>query len=401
MAASQITSGEDADVKKIKTMRDVFDYCQKRNLYSVAQGMIELPPPLALRRICADALVAPDSQAIHQYRARFGEADYINSLRNFIQKHYGVQLPEGSILATSGVTAGLVSSLMLLRKRGKDRIAVIEPYYTYHAREVEQVFNKLPIGIPSHPDFSPDWQEIEKAMIAGLDGIILCNPNNPTGRCWTRDEISQIVALAKKYSVMLICDEIYCDMVFEGHTHYSPINDSLEEHVVVCRGFSKTLGAQSWRLGFAIAHPSVVPELMSHHDPIYISVTWQQHCLAKYLDEEYEDFKAHCNAINTLLRNNYRTLAPTFAETLGWQPIEPAGSMYGMFKHNQESDMDALQAALRLGVGVAPGNMFFVSNPANSEYIRIHVGISEEKAKQIAQTLRDNKAKLGDRKSVV
>jgi len=376
-------------------MRDVFDYCQKRNLYSVAQGMIELPPPLQLRKLCTEAMLAEDQQHFSQYRARFGEADYLESIRRFVAKLYGVQLPEGSILAISGVTGGLVASLLVLRKRGKNKIGVIEPYYTYHARQVEEVFDKLPIGIPSFDDFSPNWEEIEKALKTGLDGIILCNPNNPTGRCWSKEEIQKLVKLTKEHSCVLIMDEIYCDMVFEGYSHYSPINDGLEEHVIVCRGFSKTLGAQSWRLGYAIAHPKIVPELMAHHDPIYISVTWQQHSVAKYLEENYDDFLNHCNQINTLLQNNYKVLAPAFTETLGWEAMVPAGSMYGMFKHNMSSDMAALQAALRLGVGVAPGNMFFVSNPTNSGYIRIHVGISEEKAKKIAQTLRDNKAKLG------
>jgi aspartate/methionine/tyrosine aminotransferase len=380
------------DLSHLRTMRDVFDYCQRKGIYSVAQGMIELPPPRVLRQVVADHVLLDETpgSAVHQYRSRMGEPDYLEAIRRLLKNHYGTEVPEGSLLATAGVTGGIVAALMVLRKRGKSRMAVIEPYYTYHARQVEEVFQKLPEGIPSHPDWSPDFDAIEKALKDGVEGILMTNPNNPTGRVWLKDEIKKLVALTKQYGAALILDEIYCDMVFKGD-HYSPIYDSPEEHVFVCRGFSKTLGAQSWRLGYAVSHPNTIKELMNHHDPIYISVSWQQHSLAAYLNNHYDDFIRHIKEINDLLQSNYQTLAPAFEETLGWTAIEPHGSMYGMFKHNEPSDVEALQKGLRAGVGVAPGSMFYVDNRANSGYIRIHVGIASEKAKKIAETIRAHK----------
>jgi aminotransferase len=355
--------------------------------------MIELPPPRVLREVVAANVLkdeAPHSD-LHQYRSRMGERDYLAALRSLLKRHYGADVPEGSILATSGVTGAIVASLMMLRKRGKSRIAVIEPYYTYHARQVEEVFQRLPEGIPSHEDWSPDFNAIEKALQGGVEGILIANPNNPTGRVWTKDELKKLVALTKQYGATLILDEIYCDMVFEGVKHYSPIEDGVEEHVIVCRGFSKTLGAQSWRLGYAVSHPNTIKDIMTHHDPIYISVSWQQHSLAEYLEKHYDDFVRHINEINSLLQKNYEVLAPAFKEALGWEPISPQGSMYGMFKHTEGTDIESLQRGLRAGVGVAPGSMFYVDNRANSGYIRIHVGISHEKAKKIAETLRSPK----------
>jgi len=396
MAASTTSassSGGANDLSKLRTMRDVFDYCQRNGLYSVAQGMIELPPPRQLRELVAANVLQDESpySDLHQYRCRMGEPDYLGALRALLKRHYGVEVPEGSILATSGVTGAIVSTLMVLRRRGKSRIGVIEPYYTYHARQVEEVFQKLPEGIPSHDDWSPDFEAVEKALKGGIEGIIICNPNNPTGRVWRKEEMKKLVELTKQYGAVLIIDEIYCDMVFGGAKHYSPIDDSVEEHVVVCRGFSKTLGAQSWRLGFAVSNPNTIKELMAHHDPIYISVSWQQHSLADYLNNRYDDFIKHIDEINTMLQKNLEVLAPAFQEVLGWQPISPQGSMYGMFRHTESSDIEALQKGLRAGVGVAPGSMFYVDNRANSGYIRIHVGISHEKAKKIAGALRSHK----------
>jgi len=96
------TSGD--DLSTLRTMRDVFDYCQRKGLYSVAQGMIELPPPRALREIVAADVLKDEAPAsdIHQYRSRMGERDYLNALRTLLKDHYATDVPEGSILATSG-----------------------------------------------------------------------------------------------------------------------------------------------------------------------------------------------------------------------------------------------------------------------------------------------------------
>lgn len=381
------------DLSKLKTMRDVFDYCQRNNLHSVAQGMIELAPPRKLRELCAEGLLNEPDAAFHQYRSRFGEPEYLASIRDLLKKHYNVDAPEGSILATSGVTGGIVATLMTLQHQGATKVALIEPFYTYHGRQVQEIFGHLPSAIHSNPDWSPNWDAIEASIKEGTNCILMSNPANPHGRVWSAEELRKLVKLCEEGNCYLLLDEIYCDMVFEGVKFFSPINDGLSERVIVCRGFSKTLGAQSWRLAYAVSHPKTITNLMAHHDPVYISLTWQQHYLARYLQNQYDDFLKHIDSINSLLRTNWKILAPAFKETLGWEPIEPAGSMYGMFKHGLSSDFVALQEGLKMGVGVAPGSMFFVGD-RDSGYIRIHVGISQEKAEAIAACMRAKHAAL-------
>jgi DNA-binding transcriptional MocR family regulator len=121
---------------------------------------------------------------------------------------------------------------------------------------------------------------------------------------------------------------------------------------------------------------------MQIHDPIYICVSWVQHGIAQYLMNDYEDFKNHINQIGNLIKNNWKILSLAFQKALGWEPIEPDGSMYGMFKHNQPSDWDAVLLGLKKGVGVAPGKIFWPNSPKNTGYVRIHCGISSEKAKK-------------------
>jgi aspartate/methionine/tyrosine aminotransferase len=76
------------------------------------------------------------------------------------------------------------------------------------------------------------------------------------------------------------------------------------------------------------------------------------------------------------------------SKALGWTPVEPEGTMYGMFRHTGVSDMDEVIRALEAGIGVSPGNIFFAGQPANTGYIRIHCGVTREKALAIAERLQ-------------
>eukprot|EP01090_Pellita_catalonica_P020439 TRINITY_DN7308_c0_g1_i1.p1 TRINITY_DN7308_c0_g1~~TRINITY_DN7308_c0_g1_i1.p1 ORF type:complete len:386 (+),score=67.16 TRINITY_DN7308_c0_g1_i1:159-1160(+) len=332
-----------------------------------------------------------NKQHYHQYRNRFGETDFLEAIQQLLKNHYKCEVSVANILACAGVTGAIVASLMMLKTENKTKIGLIEPFYTYHAKQVQAVLGVAPEFIKSNPDFSLNFDNIENSLKAGCNCIIMCNPGNPSGRVTPQEELNKLEDLVVKYDSLLLIDEIYCDMVFTGR-HTSPLNRGVpNDHVIVCRGFSKTLGIQSWRLGYVVASESNIKQLMAMHDPIYISVSWQQHCVADYLQNHYDDFAAHIATINNMLQSNWKLLRPAFQEALSWDPIEPSGSMYGMFKHNGTSDIAALRKGLQYGVGVAPASMFFGGNPENTGFIRIHVGMSPENAAEIAQILRAKK----------
>jgi hypothetical protein len=97
------------------------------------------------------------------------------------------------------VTGAIVAALMVLRKQGKTRIAVIEPYYTYHARQVEEVFQRLPEGIPSHPDWSPDFDGISSSLSCAcacacvcVCGMKLCH------KCTCADELGTLFQRSRR-----------------------------------------------------------------------------------------------------------------------------------------------------------------------------------------------------------
>lgn len=368
------------------TMRDIFDFCVKNDLYNLAQGMVELPPPKKLRQRAADVL---NQDEVHQYRNRFGETEYRQAIQKILKEHYKVEASLDSILATAGVTGAIFSTLMNLRKtRGLNaKIGLMVPFYTYHLKQINEVFGKDPEFLSTKDDFTPDWDLIQKKLDEGLDLILLCNPGNPQGNVWSKENMLKLVEMTEKAKCILMLDEIYCDLVWTNN-FFSPIQTKIYDHVVVCRGFSKTLGAQSWRVGYLVTSPALADQIMKIHDPIYISVPVQQHAIAQYLAEDYEDFTQHVQSVADLMQENWKLLSKALQDRLGWEPVHPEGSMYGLFLHKKDSDRTAVMEALEVGVGVAPGNIFWPYLPKNTKYVRIHCGISLDKTKKILEKIQ-------------
>ena len=405
------------------SMRDIFDYCQKMNLPSVAQGMIELDPPSQILDLARDSLFKGGEQSVHMYRGRLGEDEYLDGVVHMLHEHYGTPLIQKSnVLATQGVTGACVALFATLLQQKLSKIGMIYPFYTYHLRQIYSVFgDNHPVHFIKARDVNEDATstsmidfdllEKEYLMRGLLNCLIICNPCNPTTQIWPKNDLDRLVALCGQYGVILLIDECYCDMVWtkgddgqaklytplfqqsataessNGDDGQTSVLPQLHPHVVVARGFSKNLGCQSWRVGYAIAHESMIAKMAMAADPIYICVPWLQHPMGKYLSEHLNDFESHLNKVNQLLRSNWVVMRDAFVQSLGWEAIEPEGTMYGLFRHGKESDMDAVQDALAKGVGVTPCNIFYPGTPVNSGFIRIHCGISEEKAKNIAERL--------------
>lgn len=104
----------------------------------------------------------------------------------------------------------------------------------------------------------------------------------------------------------------------------------------------------------------------------------------------YDLFKTHCVEIGKLMRSNWTKLRDALVKCLAWEPVEPQGTMYGMFKHKSETDMDAIIKALEKGVGCVPCTLFFPGLNQKTGYVRIHCGVTAEKADLIVKILNEN-----------
>lgn len=383
-AAAELTIPEGAN------MRDIFDLCNENGLPSLAQGMIEFPPPEKLRKIASDVLLEDDK---HTYRTRMGEDEYKTGIKFMMENTYGEKVSTDNILAVAGVAGGVSAALLSFRMRKPDAgVALMEPYYTFHETEVERAFQRYPVVIPSTGDKAdPNFAELKNQVMAGkVHCVIATNPQNPSGRVFTQAEVDELKALSESHGLFVIFDECYLDMLFNGAVHASAVREGIMRNVVCCRGFSKCLGAQSWRCGYAVSHPDTCMEMMRMMDPLYICVNITQHAVGRFFTNHLDEFRSHMVDLNGIIKENWTNLSAAFVKAFGWTALEPNGTMYGMFKHTEETDLLACQRALRAGVGVCPGSIFFGDqrNPTkNTGWVRIHCGVSKAKAADIMARL--------------
>lgn len=450
------------------TMRDINDACVKFGLPSLAQGMIELSPPDALKQ-CVQEVVLEN---VHTYRMRIGEPEYLDAMATLLEKHYGTPLPEGAVVtpgaphplranvfATLGVSGGLVATFLTSRPRTRAaRVAILEPFYTYHLYQLTAALgdNVELIAVPfaraaattdSAAPFAVDFDALDRVLATGVDLVVLCNPANPTGTTFPKTIMSRIIdavgaakppaghdspASAVVSSPLLLVDECYCDLVWpaavlapvesdaayaatagaaavstvravttNADTFWSPtlLGAAIPPHVVVARGFSKVLGCQSWRVGYAVANAALVPKLVASADPLYLCAPFLQHAVARFVTKYPTAFGEHASAVGGLMQRNLRLLVPAFEKAFGWRCVTPDGSMYAVFEHGQVSDDAAVRQALRAGVGVCPGSIFYLPSTlaalaaaseggvVNTGLVRIHVGVCSAKADSVAERL--------------
>src|SRR5262245_5247547 len=148
-----------------------------------------------------------------------------------------------------------------------DEVIVFEPFYENYGPDAI-IGNAMPRYVQlRQPDWSFDEQELAAAFNNNTKAIILNTPNNPTGKVFSRQELEVIAGLCRKWDVLLITDEIYEHIIYDGAVHVSPITmDGMRERTIVVNGMSKTYSVTGWRVGYIIAPPGITGATRKMHD---------------------------------------------------------------------------------------------------------------------------------------
>jgi L-glutamine---4-(methylsulfanyl)-2-oxobutanoate aminotransferase len=204
---------------------------------NLAQGFPDFPPPAAL----LDALVEAARGPAHQYAVTWGAPRFRDALARKITRDAGVPIdPEQHLVVTCGSTEAMMVAMMTACNPG-DKVIIFSPYYeNYWADTI--LAGADAIWVPLRPPtFSFDPDELARAFAQGAKAIILCNPGNPTGKVFTRDELTLIVDLATRHDAYIITDEPYEHMVYAPHEHvYTHALPGAFERTIVCNSLSKT-----------------------------------------------------------------------------------------------------------------------------------------------------------------
>ena len=334
---------------------------------NLSQGFPDFdPPPALLEAAQVAALRGP-----HQYAVTWGAPGFRQALARKQSRCMGLAIdPDAHLVVTCGSTEAMMVAMMTACNPG-DKVIVFSPFYENYVADTI-LSGAEPIYVALRPpDFGFDEGELRRAFAQKPKALILCNPSNPSGKVFTREELLLIAELAEQHDVFVITDEVYEHIVYapSQHTYFATL-PGMFERTISCSSLSKTYSITGWRLGYVLAAPRVINEARKVHDFLTVGAAapLQEAAITAldFPDAYYQDLQA-------LYTEKRRTFLD-YLDRAGLTYTTPQGAYYVMVDIPEfaASDDVAFAEWLARVVGVAgvPGSSFF-REPVN-HLIRFH-----------------------------
>ena len=230
---------------------------------NLSQGFPDFDPPQPL----LDALARAAYNGPHQYAVTFGAQNFREALARKTSPalHHAVD-PNTEICVTRGGTEAMMAAMMTICNPG-DKVMIFSPFYENYGADAI-LSGAEPIYIPLvPPTYEFDISLIEKGFAEGAKALILCNPSNPCGKVFRRDELEAIAALAIRYDAFVVTDEVYEHIVYAPNKHICMASlPGMFEHTITCNSLSKTYSITGWRLGYLIGPTRIIEGARKVHD---------------------------------------------------------------------------------------------------------------------------------------
>ena len=356
---------------------------------NLSQGFPDFDPPQEI----LDRLAAVTKEDFHQYSITWGAQNFREALAAK-QKHFmGRDIdPNGEIVVTCGSTEAMMAAMMSVTNPG-DKVIVFSPFYENYGADTI-LSGAEPIYVPLVPPaFTFDADVLEAAFKQHPKALILCNPSNPCGKVFTRDELLIIADLAKKYDTFVITDEVYEHILYAPHTHtYMATLPGMWERTISCSSLSKTYSITGWRLGYVIAPPHIIDTVKKVHDFLTVGAAapLQEAAVTglRFGDDYYRGLQAEYTEKRDLFLKGL--------DQIGISHTVPEGAYYILLdvsEYGYASDLEFCEKlAEHVGVGAVPGSSFF-KEPEN-RYIRLHFAKKNETLNEALERLSAIRTKM-------
>ena len=231
------------------------------------------------------AVTAAMHEGLNQYPPMAGVPALREAVAAKVEALYGRHYDPGQeITITAGATQAILTAVLCAVHPG-DEVIVLEPCYDSYVPNVELAGAKV-VRVPLTPrSFRPDFDAIAAALSPRTRALILNSPHNPSATVWTREEMERLAALLAPTDVLLISDEVYEHMVYDGQPHVSAASiPALAERAFVVSSFGKTYHVTGWKVGYVVAPAALTAEFRKVHQfNVFTVNTPVQHGLARYM----------------------------------------------------------------------------------------------------------------------
>ncbi|HXG71674.1 MAG TPA: aminotransferase class I/II-fold pyridoxal phosphate-dependent enzyme, partial [Gemmatimonadaceae bacterium] len=336
-------------------IREMTRVANQYGAINLAQGFPDFPMPAPMK----DAACAAIHGDINQYAITWGSPALRLAIAEKYRVWYGMDVdPEREITVCCGATEAMAAVFLALIDPG-DEVIIFEPYYENYGPDAilagaNPVFVQL-----EQPDWKFDPDKLRAAFSNKTRAIVVNTPHNPTGRVFTRDEITQIADLCQEFDVIAITDEIYEHIRYAGGHHVLATWPGMRERTVTISGLSKTFSCTGWRLGYAIAPPEFSSPIRKVHDFLTVGAPAPLQAagaLGMAFDADYYNHMA-------LEYRARRGIMCSALDAAGFKYSAPEGAYYILADFSAISDLESREFAIWLakevGVATVPGLSFY------------------------------------------
>jgi aspartate/methionine/tyrosine aminotransferase len=345
-------------------IREMTRVANQYGAINLAQGFPDFPMPEPMKE-AACAAIRGD---INQYAITWGTPALRLAIAAKYRKWYGLEVdPEREITVTCGATEAMAAVFLALVNPGEE-VIVFEPYYENYGPDAI-LAGATPVFVPLEGlEWKLDPDKLRAAFSDRTRAIVVNTPHNPTGRVFTREEISLIAELCQKHDAIAITDEIYEHIRYAGGHHVLATWPGMWERTVTISGLSKTFSCTGWRLGYAIAPFDFTSPIRKVHDFLTVGAPAPLQAagaVGMAFDADYYNHVAL----------DYRARRDTMVAALqegGFRFSAPEGAYYILADFSELSDLRGLEfahwLAKEIGVATVPGTSFY-ANPKMGETV--------------------------------
>lgn len=362
---------------------------------NLSQGFPDFDPPKEI----LNRLEQVAHEDFNQYAITWGAQNFRDALAKKQSKYMNLDLDSNkNIVVTCGSTEAMMAAMMSVCDPN-DKVIVFSPFYENYGADTI-LCGADPIYVPLHPPvFNFDKEELENAFKQNPKALILCNPSNPCGKVFSKEELEYIASLAIKYDTYVITDEVYEHIVYAPYKHtYFASLPGMFERTISCSSLSKTYSITGWRLGYCIAPENIIEQIKKVHDFLTVGAAapLQEAAVVglEFSDAYYDELQK--------LYTHKKDLFINGLKELNIPHTEPQGAYYvivDISEFGYDSDLDfCVDLIKNVGVAAVPGSSFFKEE--ESRYIRFHFAKKDETLLAALDRLKDMRTKMPYKKTV-